>query len=265
MLLLLLDWTTGTFRSWMVWPNRSRSIQPPPQSCKGPGSTLHTRGYPSTPTCRALRARACWALQLCVQGLPGLDHRGEEGYFQCRLWGGHSSGWSSLRASSWRAPRLLTGGFASDVAVPVPAAPLWCDLSLFEAGRAGLGEDGGRCRGGVDSGIGNSPFLGRSDREGNQTGDISIIVWASCARVACWDPTQCNDDIHVLGMLSWGYGRDNGMRIVRPVDTSCYNKGWLSACDRCRYGFWSLVVWMLHIGRARHPGPGCRPLWQHHH
>ena len=47
MLLLLLGWTMGTSWSWMVWPNRSMSIQPPP-SCKGPGSTLRTDGYRST-------------------------------------------------------------------------------------------------------------------------------------------------------------------------------------------------------------------------
>ena len=41
------------------------------------------------------------------------------------------------------------GGFAYVVAVLVPAAPLWCDLLLREDRRAGLGVDGGRCRGGV--------------------------------------------------------------------------------------------------------------------
>ena len=48
MLLLQLGWTMGTFWSWMVWPNRSMSIQLPP-SCMGPGQPyvpLDISAYP---------------------------------------------------------------------------------------------------------------------------------------------------------------------------------------------------------------------------
>ena len=86
-----------------------------------------TGGYHSTP-----RPAKC-----CGPGLVVLCHRVR------------SSGWWSLRASHWRAPRLPTG-FACVVAVFVPAAPLWCDLFLYEDRRAGLERDGGEYRGGVD-------------------------------------------------------------------------------------------------------------------
>ena len=56
----------------MDGPNRSMSIQPHP-SCKGPGSTLRTDGYHSTP--RPTRAGACCPLPSCAQGLPGLGRR----------------------------------------------------------------------------------------------------------------------------------------------------------------------------------------------
>ena len=55
-----LGWTMVTFWSWMVQVNHSMSIQPSP-SRKGPGSTLPTGGFLSTPR-PALRAGACWAL-----------------------------------------------------------------------------------------------------------------------------------------------------------------------------------------------------------
>ena len=81
MLLLLLGWTMRTSWSWMVWPNRSMSIQPPP-SCKGPGSTLRTDGYRSTHRSAdhcGLGFRC--ALPSCTQGLPGLGSREGGGEF----------------------------------------------------------------------------------------------------------------------------------------------------------------------------------------
>ena len=84
---LLLGWAMGTFWSWMVWPNRSMSIQPPP-SCKGNRVILTYRWITQhTPTRISLRAGVCCALPSCVQGLPGLGPRGGEGHFQWRMSG----------------------------------------------------------------------------------------------------------------------------------------------------------------------------------
>ena len=79
MLLLQFGWTMETYWSWMVWLNWSMSTQPPP-SCQGPGSTLRTGGYLSTPpTCRSLRAGVCCALPSCAQGAWAEFPRGRGG------------------------------------------------------------------------------------------------------------------------------------------------------------------------------------------
>ena len=141
---------------------------------------------------------------------------------QCRLWDRFSSGWWSLRASHWRALRLPAGaGLASVAAVLVPVAPLWCALCLVEARRAGLGVDGGRCRGGMDcpnGGIGHFPSAAKFPK-----GD-KMVSWfffttkeQLCTRVAKWDPTQCNDDMHIIRMGNEGYGRGKGKSNMRPV------------------------------------------------
>ena len=159
MLLLLLGWTMGTFWSWMVWPSRSMSIHLPP-SCNGPGSTLPTGGYPSTSR----------PAGFCGEGFVGLCHRvckvcpgwvpeREMGHFQCRLWGGFCL-WQVVVA-------CLTLARASTVhwewlCQRRNRAGPWCELIHCEARRAGLGVDGGKCRGGVDhpnGAIGNSPSV----------------------------------------------------------------------------------------------------------
>ena len=170
------------------------STQPPP-SCKADGSTFHTDGYPSI----LLPVRHCRAEEyvgLChhvCKVCPVQGPERERGHFRCRIWDGYSSGWWSLRASHWRAHRLPTGGgLACVVAVFVPAAPLWCDLFLEEDRRAGLGVDGGECRGGVDypnGGLGNSPSGGKKSKGDNKS---LLILFKNksrlCARVAHREP-----------------------------------------------------------------------------
>ena len=103
------------------------------------------------PACSAPRAGACWALPSCLQVLPRPSPRGEEGAYINTAFG------VVIPLACGRCgPRNgvclgcpLGGGSASAVTVPVPAAPLWCDLFLCEGRRAGLGVDGGGCRGGV--------------------------------------------------------------------------------------------------------------------
>ena len=160
MLPLQFGWTMGTS---LVMDGLAQSEYEHSTSSElqGPRVNLTYRWISQhTPTCKSLRAGACCALPSCAQGLPWLGPRQGEGAFLMPLWGGLSSGWWSLRASHWRAPRLPTaGGFACVVAVFVRAAPLWCDLFLYEDRCAGLGGDGGECRGGEDcpnGGLGNS-------------------------------------------------------------------------------------------------------------
>ena len=142
MLLLLLGWTMGTYWSWMVWPNRSMCIEPPP-SCKLPGSTSRADGLHSTPR----------LVDLC-----GLDHR------VCKV----CPGWVPAQevspfgvviplAGSRCVPRTsvrldcpLEVALASGVVVSVPASLLGCEPLLLEGERAGLGLDEGGCRSAVD-------------------------------------------------------------------------------------------------------------------
>ena len=50
-------------------------------------------------------------------------------------------------------------------------------------------------------------------------------------------------------------GRSAGRFTVRPQFPPVANVFFLVS-KRTLYFFWEVVVWMLHIGRARHPGPG---------
>ena len=146
---------------------------------------------------------------VCERFARAQSPRVKRGHFQCRLWCGFSSGWCSSRASCWGASRLPTGGGSvSVIAVPVPAAPPWCDLFLSEGRRAGLVEDGGRCRGGVDGpngGIGNyqvweNNFQGRKLPS---PGIISVL----CARAASWaSPNATMTCMQYMGPLR-GTGR----------------------------------------------------------
>ena len=131
---------------WVNLAYRLVPITPRPPGRCGPGPV-------------GLCHRVCkvWCARFARAGLP----RGKRGYFQCRFWGGLSSGWWSSRASYWRTPRLPTG-----VAWPL-ALPCLSLLphsgairsSTRAGGRAGVEEDGGGCRGVVgcpNGGIGNS-------------------------------------------------------------------------------------------------------------
>ena len=72
---------------------------------------------------------------------------------------------------------------------------------------------------------------------------------------ASWVPTPCYNDAYSVGTPKW----------------ALWEKGWLKHCEttvspflgrlflvskRTFYIFWGVTLWMLHIGRARHPGPG---------
>ena len=87
----------------------------------------------------------------------------------------------------------------------------------------------------------------------------SIIVGFSIPLgmlVANWVPTPCYNDAFLVGTPKW----------------ALWGKGWLKHCkttispflgrfflvSKRTFYFLGVVRWMLHIGRARHPGPGSR-------
>ena len=81
MLLLLLGWTMGTSWSWMVWPNRSMSIQPPP-SCKGPSQPCVSVDNTALPYLQIAAGRGllCSAI-VCARFARARSREGEGGHF----------------------------------------------------------------------------------------------------------------------------------------------------------------------------------------
>ena len=62
------------------------------------------------------------------------------------------------------------------------------------------------------------------------------------------------DDVYSVGTQSGHYGRKSGRPTVRPHFSMTGRV--LLVCKRTIFYFWESVNFMLHIGRARHPGPG---------
>ena len=75
--------------------------------------------------------------------------------------------------------------------------------------------------------------------------------------VAMREPTPCYRDAYSVGIPKGACGGKSGQNhcktTVSPLSRSVF-----LVSKRTLYFFWGLVVWMLHIGRARHPGPGGR-------
>ena len=74
--------------------------------------------------------------------------------------------------------------------------------------------------------------------------------------VAKWEPTPCYHDAYSVGTLTGHFGRKAGGNTVRP----CFSLFWtfLSGKHKDIFFFWEVILWMFHIGRARHPVPGPR-------
>ena len=80
-LLLLLGWTMG-YLLVMDGLAQSEYEHSTSSELQGPRVNLTYRWiFQHTPTCRGLRAGACWVLPSCVQGLPGLGPQGQEGVY----------------------------------------------------------------------------------------------------------------------------------------------------------------------------------------
>ena len=76
--------------------------------------------------------------------------------------------------------------------------------------------------------------------------------------VAKWEPAPCYHDAYLVGFPKggiWGgrAGKGHCKTTVSPRGTRVF-----LVSKRTLYLFLGEVVWMLHIGRARHPGPGRR-------
>ena len=75
--------------------------------------------------------------------------------------------------------------------------------------------------------------------------------------VAMREPTPCHHDAYAVGIPKGAYGGKSGQIQHKTTVSPLFNCVFLVS-KRTLYFFWEKVVWMLHIGRARHPGPGRR-------
>ena len=75
--------------------------------------------------------------------------------------------------------------------------------------------------------------------------------------VAKREPTPCYRDAYLVGIPKGAYGGKSGQNYCKTT-VSPLSKSVFLVSKRTLFFFWGMVVWMLHIGRARHPGPGRR-------
>ena len=75
--------------------------------------------------------------------------------------------------------------------------------------------------------------------------------------VAKWEPAPCYRDAYLVGIPKGAYGRKSGQSHCKTTVSPRGNRVFLVS-KRTLFFFWGEVVWMLHIGRARRPGPGRR-------
>ena len=214
-----------------------------------------------TPNCRLLRGGACWALPTCVQGLPGLDHRGGEGAFSMP-----SLVWVFPLAGNRCVPRTgVRLRYPLGVALPAPQ-PCFSSLphsgatcSSARAGALDWGVEGGKCRGGVDrpnGRIGNTLSKVKKSKGKSRTKFIlSRMRTGLYARVAERGPTHGSDDMHMILIGTSGVRVGQGQKCRR---THCPTHGiWglLTVTGHIRQRFLGVILWMLRIGEARHPEP----------
>ena len=75
--------------------------------------------------------------------------------------------------------------------------------------------------------------------------------------VAMREPTPCYRDAYSVGIPKGAYGGKSGQNHCKTTVSPLIHSVFLVS-KRTLYFFWELVVWMLYIGRARHPGPANR-------
>ena len=86
-----------------------------------------------------------------------------------------------------------------------------------------------------------------------------VVLWRLLLNmlVAKREPTPCYHDAYLVGIPKGAYGEKSGQSHCKTT-VSPRGKCVFLVSKRTLYFFWVVVVWMLHIGRARHPGPGKR-------
>ena len=75
--------------------------------------------------------------------------------------------------------------------------------------------------------------------------------------VAKWEPTPCYRDAYSVGIPNRAYGGKSGQIHCKTTVSPRGNCVFLVS-KRTLYFWQRVVVWMLHIGRARHLGPNRR-------
>ena len=92
--------------------------------------------------------------------------------------------------------------------------------------------------------------------------DKSIVMGFSIPLgmlVAKWVPTPCCNDAYSVGSPKWTlWGK--GWQRHRETTFSPRIGRFFLVSKRTFLFFWGVICWMLHIGRARHPGPGPRDI-----
>ena len=77
--------------------------------------------------------------------------------------------------------------------------------------------------------------------------------------VAKWEPTPCCHDAYSVGTPNRAF-RVKGWRKYCKTMISPFLGRFFLVSKRTFFFFWCVILWMLRIGRARHPGPGPRVL-----
>ena len=147
-------------------------------------------------------------------------------------------------SSQWTTSLLLIGALPPLGVVPV-----------------GLGDGVGLCRGAA-SFLENRPFTSLAFFSGERNyaffqGMVFLLDLLLDMLVAKREPAPCYHDAYSVGIPKGAYGGKSG-QIHFKTTVSPRDKCVFLVSKRTLYFFWGVVVWMLHIGRARHPGPGKR-------
>ena len=123
----------------------------------------------------------------------------------------------------------------------------------------GWGDGVGLCRD-ATSFPENGHFISLGDISGVQNYAFffrcMVFIWVLLLGmlVAMREPTPCYHDAYSVGIpkgACGGKGRQNHCKTTVSPLLKCV----FLVSKRTLYFFWEVVVWMLHIGRARHPGP----------
>ena len=222
-----------------------------------------------TPTCRSLRAGVCCALPSCAQGLPGLSSREGGGAFLMPQLGWLFL-WLVIFACLVLACASITHwGWLRQRRCRVSHCCPTLSRSVSPRGQA-------RWIGGRRWKMPRRRRLSqRWTRKFPSWGKLSwgkkksfLILFKNkkwfCARVAQGDPTQSSDDTHKISKNYKGAGEEQGQKQYKTcrssrgiwgLFTEIYGKFTFPNLRR----FWGVILWMMRIGEARHPGPRSPP------